>query len=1115
MDAKPQPVQAKTEKRATHDRAINQTENSEQSPISNSRRKLVQFAANVWWAVGSIVVLVAVLGAYAAAEKRIDRANELRHQSFLLADESRQLSDDLTRMVRTYVATGDGIYKRHYYEILDIREGKIARPAQYHRIYWDLVAPDDVRPRPVSEAIPLPTVMQKMGFAAEEMSKLAEVKAKSDVLARTEFAAMQIIESSSPVSNENRLKAIRILHGDAYHDAKARVMRPIDQFLELVDRRTADAVRRAEGIANAIRLGLALVGSLLLLQIWLARRNLGIVMGGAIGHLYSAIASVGEGKFSPPIQVPKGEEESILGRIAEAQAKLARLDDERHQAEDRLAQSEARFRSYFNLPLIGIAITSLEKGWIEVNPRLCEILGYTREELSSLSWAEITHPEDIGADFAEFERVLRCEIDGYTIEKRFICKDGRVVFTALSVCCVRKGNGQVDYFVALVQDITKSKQYQDSLQESHQRFAVALANSPIAVFEQDLNLRYVWIYNPKLGYAVNEVIGKTDAEIMDPACAKVLSTIKLNVIDQGEPICREVATSSPGGAMQYFDLYVEPRHDADGKIIGVICAATDITERQATEQQFRKLSRAVEQSPACIMITDINAHVEYVNDAFVETTGYGRDEIIGKNPRVLQSGKTPRATYERLWSAMARGVPWKGELYNQKKDGTEYVELAVITPLRQADGSISHFVAVKEDITERKRLGEELDQHRHHLEELVVRRTRELTVARQQAEEASRAKSAFLANMSHEIRTPMNGILGMANLLRRGGVSGPQAERLDTIDASARHLLKIIDDILDISKIEAGKLVLEEAPVSIGDIVANVHSILAHRASEKGIRLMIGHDSQSPHVTGDATRLQQSLLNYATNAVKFTEAGTVTLRTVILHDEAATVLVRFEVEDTGIGIFPEARSRLFNAFEQADNSTTRKYGGTGLGLAITRRLAELMGGDVGVESVPGKGSTFWFTARLSKATRAETGHEQPDGDAEALLKQRFTGSRVLIVDDEPVNLEVAKFMLTDAGLLVDTAEDGRKAVELARHTAYTAVLMDVQMPNMNGIEATREIHRLPERQSTPIIAMTANAFAEDRKQCLDAGMKDFLVKPFQPEALFATLLRSINQSGRA
>jgi two-component system sensor histidine kinase/response regulator len=243
----------------------------------------------------------------------------------------------------------------------------------------------------------------------------------------------------------------------------------------------------------------------------------------------------------------------------------------------------------------------------------------------------------------------------------------------------------------------------------------------------------------------------------------------------------------------------------------------------------------VEQSPESIAITDVDARIEYVNEAFVNTTGYSREEVIGKNPRVLHSGNTPAGTYESMWAALSQGQPWKGEFHNKRKDGSEYIEFAIITPLRQPDGTISHYVAIKEDITEKKRLGLELDRHRHHLEELVAQRTTELVAAREQAEIANLAKSSFLANMSHEIRTPMNAIIGLTHLLRRAGVTSRQEAQLDKIDGAGRHLLSIINDILDLSKIEAGRLQLENTDFPLPAVLDSVASIIGQSARDKGL----------------------------------------------------------------------------------------------------------------------------------------------------------------------------------------------------------------------------------------------------------------------------------------
>ncbi|MBK8119239.1 MAG: PAS domain S-box protein [Sulfuritalea sp.] len=368
-----------------------------------------------------------------------------------------------------------------------------------------------------------------------------------------------------------------------------------------------------------------------------------------------------------------------------------------------------------------------------------------------------------------------------------------------------------------------------------------------------------------------------------------------------------------------------PMFDANGTLIGVLGVGRDITRSRQNEMELRKLARAVEQSPESIEITDAETRIEYVNDAFLDTTGYRRDEVIGRNPRLLQSGKTPRETYVAMWAALGQGQPWKGEFVNRRKDGSEYIEFAIITPLRQPDGRISHYVAVKEDITEKKRLGQELDAHRHHLQELVEQRTAELNEARTRADAANKAKSAFLANMSHEIRTPLNAIIGLSHLLLRGGGAAETlAARLGKIDSAAQHLLAIVTDILDLSKIEAGRMQLEFTDFHLSVILDNVASILGQAAQDKSLTISIDRDKVPLWLRGDPTRLRQALLNYAGNAVKFTEKGSVALRARLIERQGDELLVRFEVADTGIGIAPDQMARLFQPFEQGDASITRR-----------------------------------------------------------------------------------------------------------------------------------------------------------------------------------------------
>jgi PAS domain S-box-containing protein len=749
------------------------------------------------------------------------------------------------------------------------------------------------------------------------------------------------------------------------------------------------------------------------------------------------------------------------------------------------------------------------------------VFGYPREQAMGQHVADLIVPpkyqEAHRQGLARFLKTGNSTIIGRSVEVSGVRADGAEFPIELTLASIEHG-GQVS-FSAYARDITERKRAENALKISEERFQLSMEATNDGLWDWNTATNEVY-YSPAcyqmLGYEAAEFPGtiKSWQDLIHPDDVEHTMEVNMDCVEgRCETFAVEYRLKAKDGEWHWIlGRGKSIERDAQGRSLRLVGTNVDITKRKHHDEQMIKLLQAVEQSTNTIVITGLDANIEYANPSFEKSTGYTIEEAKNQNPRLLQSGKTPRSTYDDMWAHLTSGKPWKGEFINKRKDGTEYTESVHISPVHQPDGEITNYLAIKQDVTEFKAAQQALAQLTHNLEDKVIARTAELEKAKLEAEKANKTKSAFLANMSHEIRTPMNAILGLAHLLHRTELTQEQADQLHKIDNAAKHLLTIINDILDLSKIEAGHLELEQTDFHLGALLDNVHSLVAEQAKAKGLSIEVNPDSVPLWLHGDPTRLKQALINYTSNAIKFTDSGFIILRARPLQETESEVQIRFEVEDTGIGIPADKQKSLFQSFEQADSSTTRKYGGTGLGLAITKHLAILMGGDAGVDSEPGRGSIFWFVARFKRGIGIMPDFDADHAnDAEAGL-HRYAEARILIADDVAINREVIEQLLSRTGLVIDMAENGQEAVDKARTADYTLILMDMQMPLMDGMEATRAIHALPGHATTPILALTANAFMEDRRACMEAGMVDFIAKPVDPKHLFTTLLKWLSKA---
>lgn len=551
-------------------------------------------------------------------------------------------------------------------------------------------------------------------------------------------------------------------------------------------------------------------------------------------------------------------------------------------------------------------------------------------------------------------------------------------------------------------------------------------------------------------------------------------------------------------------------------------SSRDITERKLNQAQMRIAATAFESHEGMI-VTDEQCNILRVNRAFTEITGFSADEVIGKNPRILSAGRQDADFYRRMWRDINQRGSWAGELWNRRKNGEIYQEHLAITAVQDEHGKVTNYVGAQVDSTQHNQTMEmlrntalELQKANAQVEEERARLAIRVNERTAELQRANHAKDSFLATMSHEIRTPLGGLLGMMELLGLSKLDERQKETLNVARNSGVSLLRIVDDILDWSKIEAGKLQLAPKPTSLADVLKRVVNTYAQLAYAKDIILQQHLDARlaSLHLV-DPLRLAQILNNFTSNAIKFTEQGSVAIEAILISRHDGYDRVRFSVKDSGVGIDQQQMSRLFRHYEQASADTARMYGGTGLGLSICRRLADLMGGEVGVDSTPRKGSTFSLTLDLP-VVAALDGHQEiaaelpASSDAHSVQPLAEPGRHiaVLIVDDHPVNRMLLKQQLELLGLQVDAAADGKEALALLRDHHFDLLITDCHMPEMDGYELTQCI-RDGEKNTgrhVPVIAWTANVLADEAERCYASGMDDIMHKPTDMDTLRAKLL---------
>ena len=778
-------------------------------------------------------------------------------------------------------------------------------------------------------------------------------------------------------------------------------------------------------------------------------------------------------------------------------------------------------------------------------------------------------------------------------------------------------------------------QHNKQLSSLNQRYKTSFELAPIGIVHLSANGHFLEVnegFCNLIGYSYEQLFALNIKQLECPCCLPVFDSLIETLAESSSSLIQETCYLHQNGQKIWGRSTFKIVKDDYGQIDYVLQLIEDITQYRTNQLQLTKLSQAVEQSPSPVVITDLSGNIEYVNTSFIALSGYSKEELLGNNQRLLKSGKTPASTYQSMFSAMQSGQNWHGEFINNSKLGVEYIVATNISPIRDDDGHISHYLGVKEDITQRKALKQDLidsqifttsildslpseiavidhdgiikatnqpwrdfgnknginnstdtwlginyldysdncdqiDSNNSHFSisaangikqvqngnidvfrleypchtdtqnnwfemqvkalntgtgDIIIQHNNinkfkdiefELEAAKLTAEHSAAAKSEFLATMSHEIRTPMNAIIGFSELALYQDFNTEALDYFSKINSASTSLLSVLNDILDLSSLGASGIKLEYLPFQLNSVVETLHTLFIDACISKGLKLNLTIDDRVPlALIADANRLQQILINLLGNAIKFTESGSISLAISLQQLQHSRAQLLFSVKDTGIGIAEEHQHKLFLPFSQIDGSISRRYGGSGLGLSICTELLKLMDSKLSLSSLPKQGSTFNFELNLELQSLNFSHNAVKVSPFPLSFKENgslLAGYKVLVVEDNKINQQVVEKFLSLSGILVSVANNGQEALEQLAQNDFSAVLMDMHMPVMDGFEATQQLRLQPRFAKLPVLALSAGVTSEEQARCLAVGINEFICKPINPHQLFNTLVQWI------